>query len=783
MLLNHETESTLVEGASMLSSDPTGHRRELLDLMNRLQDVGVQDMGDLNIPLIAVIGSQSSGKSSLIEAISGITLPRGAGTCTRCPTECRLRTSSDGQWSCTVTLRFISESDGRDLGQPHHEQFGDKIFDRSLVEDRVRRAQNAILNPHTNSQEFLVGAPDQGHGPELTFSRNIVSLSITGPDLTDLSFVDLPGLIQNVGTRGKESDIHLITKLVEWYICKPTCIILLTMNCEVDFATQGAHDLARKHDREGIRTIGVLTKPDRIAPRSEELWTRYIRNEEEPLTHNWYCVKRPNAFDIERGITWTQAQCEEEKFFKKVEPWDSVESTYRSFLTSRNLIRKMNLVLSDLAMKRTPQLIEEVDQLIRDTTEELLKLPKAPSNDAISEIHDMITRFAREVEGHVEGNEENADLFRGFRTRKLHFMKAIRCTAPGFHPWMKPKPRLHDSAQPDPREPPKTLPTPDFLASEEVDFSSESLSNEEEPPESGLGAKAIFMEDIQSRIERSIGRGLPDSNPKLVVDFYIDSAIREWQFPTILLVENTHTMIKGHMRKIVEEHFGNLRNRDLCDSVRRAVDDHLERCKDSARFRVQCLLDLEKAPHTDNRHYFSQYKEKFFGYYRQLWSQYSGKQVLKELNMQPYNPRSKSTASPEAKAGVEQTLKGLTRLGLTGIEPADLTRIIPEGPQDRSLEVMARVQAYFQVASRRFVDYVPMTVDQELLRGLSKGLASAVKKEITFNRADIKDYCEELLREPSNIGIARKKLQEKLDRLRRAKTELARFSGERMNSM
>ena len=126
----------------------------------------------------------------------------------RCPTECRLRTSSNGQWSCTVTLRFISESDGRDLGQPHHEQFGDQIFDRSLVEDRVRRAQNAILNPHTNSQEFLVGAPDQGHGPELTFSRNIVSLSITGPDLTDLSFVDLPG-IESLATDMCCSSTHL----------------------------------------------------------------------------------------------------------------------------------------------------------------------------------------------------------------------------------------------------------------------------------------------------------------------------------------------------------------------------------------------------------------------------------------------------------------------------------------------------------------------------------------------------------------------------------------------
>lgn len=38
---------------------------------------------DVDIPQIAVIGAQSAGKSSLIESISGITLPRAAGTCTR----------------------------------------------------------------------------------------------------------------------------------------------------------------------------------------------------------------------------------------------------------------------------------------------------------------------------------------------------------------------------------------------------------------------------------------------------------------------------------------------------------------------------------------------------------------------------------------------------------------------------------------------------------------------------------------------------------------------------
>ena len=38
----------------------------------------------MDLPQVAVIGQQSAGKSSVIEAISGITLPRSSGTCTRC---------------------------------------------------------------------------------------------------------------------------------------------------------------------------------------------------------------------------------------------------------------------------------------------------------------------------------------------------------------------------------------------------------------------------------------------------------------------------------------------------------------------------------------------------------------------------------------------------------------------------------------------------------------------------------------------------------------------------
>lgn len=163
--------------------------------------------------MIAVIGSQSAGKSSLIESISGITLPRAAGTCTRyctltslffvrsvsyigdrCPTECRL-SYSDKPWACQVVLRKTFDKQGQPLGVAENILFGSAITKKSDVEERIRRAQRAILNPSMRPETFLSGPDGELDGkPELSFSKNCVCLALSGPDLTDLSFCDLPGM-------------------------------------------------------------------------------------------------------------------------------------------------------------------------------------------------------------------------------------------------------------------------------------------------------------------------------------------------------------------------------------------------------------------------------------------------------------------------------------------------------------------------------------------------------------------------------------------------------------
>ena len=110
----------------------------------------------------------------------------------RCPTECRLSSSKE-RWKCIVSLRFITDAKGQPLGQARNDQFGTVIYNKNEVEERIRRAQRAILNPSTSAHRFL---DDDDHDPdvrELTFSTNCVSLQISGKDVADLSFCDLPG--------------------------------------------------------------------------------------------------------------------------------------------------------------------------------------------------------------------------------------------------------------------------------------------------------------------------------------------------------------------------------------------------------------------------------------------------------------------------------------------------------------------------------------------------------------------------------------------------------------
>ncbi|KAJ2888472.1 mitochondrial dynamin GTPase Msp1 [Coemansia asiatica] len=214
--------------------------KKLLEIQTILKTVN-QDSGDeaegdkhssaLRLPSIVVVGSQSSGKSSVLEAIVGQEfLPKGENMVTRRPIE--------------LTL----------VNTPHtDEEYGE--FPQ-LGLDRIRdfrRIQRTLydLNMSVPESECVSDKP--------------IELCIYSPHVPDLRLVDLPGYIQVVNRKQPPILRQKIRDLCEGYLKQPN-IILAVCAADVDLANSEALKASRRNDPLGMRTIGVLTKLDTAEP-------------------------------------------------------------------------------------------------------------------------------------------------------------------------------------------------------------------------------------------------------------------------------------------------------------------------------------------------------------------------------------------------------------------------------------------------------------------------------------------------------------------------------------
>jgi hypothetical protein len=108
--------------------------------------------------------------------------------------------SSDKEWTCKVSIRWAYDLNGATKAEILEVPFGEVIQDRNQVELRIKQAQAAILNPRLNTLEFLsFGVNELKEITKgvfgLPFSKNVVCVELEGPDLPNLSFIDLPGML------------------------------------------------------------------------------------------------------------------------------------------------------------------------------------------------------------------------------------------------------------------------------------------------------------------------------------------------------------------------------------------------------------------------------------------------------------------------------------------------------------------------------------------------------------------------------------------------------------
>ena len=114
--------------------------------------------------------------------------------------------------------------------------------------------------------------------------------------------------------------------------------------------------------------------------------------------------------------------------------------------------------------------------------------------------------------------------------------------------------------------------------------------------------------------------------------------------------------------------------------------------------RVEWLLDVEKQPLTLNSHYYADYRDKFLSYYRGCRrTDHDGTLMSKLEDYKPYQ-KSKTvvTLPTEFQLSTAKVLSGLAELGIHGIKPTDLPKLLPSDPMEPALHIMASVRAYFQ---------------------------------------------------------------------------------------
>ncbi|KAL0464300.1 UNVERIFIED_CONTAM: Dynamin-related protein 1E [Sesamum latifolium] len=263
----------------------------LIGLVNRIQractalgDYGGDEQAFSSLwdalPSVAVVGGQSSGKSSVLESIVGRDfLPRGSGIVTRRPLVLQLQQTEEG------------EQEYAEFGHLPQRRFTDFSLVRKEIQDETDRI--------TGKTKQISPVP--------------IHLSIYSPNVVNLTLIDLPGLTKVAVEGQPESIVQDIENMVRSYVEKPNSIILAISPANQDIATSDAIKLAREVDPSGERTFGVLTKLDLMDQGTNAL--DVLEGRSYRLQRPWVGIVNRSQADINKNVDMIAARRKEREYF------------------------------------------------------------------------------------------------------------------------------------------------------------------------------------------------------------------------------------------------------------------------------------------------------------------------------------------------------------------------------------------------------------------------------------------------------------------------------------
>lgn len=384
---------------SSLEDFQTEEQRRVLDTVAQVRKCGLESI--LSLPQLVVCGDQSAGKSSVLEALTEIPFPRNDNLCTRFATEIILRRANAN----SLKIKLIP-----DPKRPSNEQANIKAFEESITNfDQLPNIMNAAM------AVMDIGDNSKSGSQPRAFARDVLSIEIEGPSRPQLTLVDIPGLIQTDTKGVTKADVDLVGEITDQYIKQPRTICLAVVSGANDYANQKILTKVREVDPEGDRTLGIITKPDRLdsGSGSEASFIELAQNQDIHFKLGWHVLKN-RKFD-ERGFSLMERNAAEETYFRT--------SNFKSLPADCVGIDALRVRLSKLLFEHVRQ---ELPKLRSDLEEALATAKKqleimGTRRSSSSECKAYLTQLSLDyyevckaaVDGHYEGDyfSNNEDVF------------------------------------------------------------------------------------------------------------------------------------------------------------------------------------------------------------------------------------------------------------------------------------------------------------------------------------------------------------------------------------
>eukprot|EP00286_Rhodomonas_abbreviata_P023109 CAMPEP_0181296234 /NCGR_PEP_ID=MMETSP1101-20121128/4588_1 /TAXON_ID=46948 /ORGANISM="Rhodomonas abbreviata, Strain Caron Lab Isolate" /LENGTH=787 /DNA_ID=CAMNT_0023401071 /DNA_START=45 /DNA_END=2408 /DNA_ORIENTATION=+ len=345
---------------------------ELIPIINQLQEAFAPcAIGPIDLPQIAVVGSQSSGKSSVLESIVGYDfLPRGTGIVTRRP----------------LILQLINEDVEQDFAEFTH--LSKRMFSFEDVKNTIQSETDKVA------------------GGGKAVSPEPIILKVHSKKVVNLTLVDLPGLTK-VPMGDQPQDIsEVIRRMVIDVIKEKNCIILAVTAANQDIANSDGLQMAREVDPNGERTIGVLTKLDLMDKGTDA--RDILEGKVYPLLHGYVGVVNRSQKDIETKKSMKAAFQYEKEFLSGHPAYAHLAQKQGTLFLSRRL----NAILEDHIRGCMPGISAKIKDKLREAQE---KLHQYGDDDLQTEqqqrasVLNAITRFCQRFAEFMEGRSINRD--------------------------------------------------------------------------------------------------------------------------------------------------------------------------------------------------------------------------------------------------------------------------------------------------------------------------------------------------------------------------------------